>query len=478
MAYVILHPDDLIATADIDYVLKLRSDLAEYIFADKSNCDFSAALHKIQILDQRLSELSSPEAKSASLDDVHHKVNTVDHRLSELSSPEARPASLDFVHRMEILHCLEKEKTHKLITCDDVHLYATTVQLAFDYFVRWHPLDRHEEASKVLAVASKMCLARTSLDALCRLDVKTDTTAELLSAIRKYFLSPEPLVISPSTVQLGEPNLRNSTANSTSSVSADFQPLEHTRGAARLRMFPPEQESPFNSQVSRAADNSTFAAPEEPHFSYGKAPLAQRFFKSTIRRMSPKVLDPHSSKTSDTSSATTILSTFSVYAGDLWTSYAHWKKNFYLGMLVWTRCKIARLHLVDPIFTPAHCREFGGAGSYYKTSVNVRDFDGNRLSTNRWISLLEAQAAFARHSRFPKLECTRKVLFIFMNSLLLISALLGSIFSRADPADDMSLHVQFRHADVSPGSTPTVFTTSSLTPTWRIPVLQQESGEL
>ena len=44
--------------------------------------------------------------------------------------------------------------------------------------------------------------------------------------------------------------------------------------------------------------------------------------------------------------------------------------------------------------------------------------------------------------------------------------------------DDMSLHVQFRHADVSPGSTPTVFTTSSLTPTWRIPVLQQESGEL
>ena len=126
MAYVILHPDDLIATADIDYVLKLRSDLAEYIYAYKSNCDFSAALHKIQILDQRLSELSSPEAKSASLDDVHHKVNTVDHRLSELSSPEARPASLDFVHRMEILHCLEKEKTHKLITCDDVHLYATT----------------------------------------------------------------------------------------------------------------------------------------------------------------------------------------------------------------------------------------------------------------------------------------------------------------------------------------------------------------
>lgn len=478
MAYVILHPDDLIATADIDYVFKLRSDLAEHILTDKSNCDFSAALHKIRILDQRLSELSSTEARPASLDFVHHKERILDHRLSELSSPEARPASLDYVHRMEILRCLEKEKTHKLITYDDVHLFITTVQIAFDDFVRWHPLDRHEEADKILAVAAKMSLARTSLDALCRLDVKTDTTAELLSTIRKYFLSPVTPVKSPSTVLLGGPNLRKAAANPSSFVDADFKPLEHTRGAARLRMFPLEQESQLYSQVSGVADNSTFAAPEEPHFSYAKAPLAQRFFKSTIRRMSPKVLDPHSSKTSDTSSATTILSTFSVYAGDLWTSYAHWKKNFYLGMLVWTRCKIARLHLVDPIFTPAYCRKFGGAGSYYKTSVNARDIDGNRLSTNRWISLLEAKAAYARHSRFPKLECTRKVFFIFMSSLLLISALLGSIFSRADLADDMSLHMQFRHADVSPGSLPTVYTTSSLTPTWRIPVLQQESGEL
>jgi hypothetical protein len=78
-------------------------------------------------------------------------------------------------------------------------------------------------------------------------------------------------------------------------------------------------------------------------------------------------------------------------------------------MLVWTRCDTACLHLVDPIFTPAHCRKFGGAGSYYKTSVNGRDIDVIRLSTNRWISLLEAKAAFARHSPFPKLECTRKV---------------------------------------------------------------------
>jgi hypothetical protein len=383
MAYVTLHPDDLIASADIDYVFKLRLDLAEYILlADESKFDSCAALHKLRRLDQRL---------------------------SELSSPEARPVSLDYVHRLEILHCLESEKIHKLITYEDVHLFITTVQIAFDIFVRWHPLDRHEEADKILAVAAKMCLARTSLDALCRLDVKTDTTAELLSTIRKYFPSPEPPVKSPSTVQLGEPNLRKSAANYTSPVNADFQPLEHTRGAARLRMFPPEQESPLYSQVSGVAVKSTFAAPEEPHFSYGKAPLAQRFFKSTIRRMSPKVLDPHSSKTSDASSATTILSTFSVYAGDLWTSNAHWKKNFYLGMLVWTRCDAARLLLVDPIFTPAHCRKFGGAGSYYKTSVNGRDIDGIRLSTNRWISLLEAKAAFARHSRFTKLECTRKV---------------------------------------------------------------------
>jgi len=49
MAYVILHPDDLVATADIDYVFKLRSDLAEHILTDKSNCDFSAALHKINL---------------------------------------------------------------------------------------------------------------------------------------------------------------------------------------------------------------------------------------------------------------------------------------------------------------------------------------------------------------------------------------------------------------------------------------------
>jgi hypothetical protein len=99
-------------------------------------------------------------------------------------------------------------------------------------------------------------------------------------------------------------------------VNADFQPLEHNRGAARLRMFPPQQEPPLSSQVSGVAVKSTFAAPEEPHFSYGKAPLAQRFFKSTICRMSPKVLDPHSSKTSVTSCATAILSTFSIYAGD------------------------------------------------------------------------------------------------------------------------------------------------------------------
>jgi hypothetical protein len=96
--------------------------------------------------------------------------------------------------------------------------------------------------------------------------------------------------------------------------------------------------------------------------------------------MSLKVLDPHSSKTSNASSE------------DLWTSNSHWKKNFYLGMLVWTRCDTARLHLVDPICTPAHCRKFGGAGCYYKTSVNGRDIDGIRLSTNRWISLLEAKA--------------------------------------------------------------------------------------
>ena len=63
-------------------------------------------------------------------------------------------------------------------------------------------------------------------------------------------------------------------------------------------------------------------------------------------------------------------------------------------MLVWTRCDTAHLHLVDPICTPAHCRKFGGAGSYYKTSVNGRDIDGIRLLTNRWISLLEAKAAF------------------------------------------------------------------------------------
>jgi hypothetical protein len=130
-----------------------------------------------------------------------------------------------------------EEKIHKLITCEDVHLFIKTVQIAFDDFVRWHPLDGHEKADKILAVAAKMCLARTSRDALCRLDVKTDTTAELLSTIRKYFPSPEPPVKSPSTVQ-GGPNLRKSAANYTSPMNADYQPLEHTRGAARLRMFP------------------------------------------------------------------------------------------------------------------------------------------------------------------------------------------------------------------------------------------------
>ena len=255
MAYVILHTDDIIATADIDYIFKLRFDLAEYILADESTFDSCAALHKLRRLDQRL---------------------------SELSSPEARPVSLDYVHRLEIVHCLEKKKIHKLITYENVHLFITTVQIAFDDFVRWHPLDRHEEADKILAVAAKMCLARTSLDALCRLDVQTDTTAELLSTIRKYFPSPEPPVKSPSTVQLGGPNLRKPAANYTSPVNADLQPPEHTRGAARLRMFPPEHESPFYSQVSGVAVKSTFAAPEEPHFSYGKAQLAQRFFKQFV----------------------------------------------------------------------------------------------------------------------------------------------------------------------------------------------------
>ena len=89
MAYVTLHHDDLIATADIDYVFKLRLDLAEYILADESTFDSGAA---------------------------HHKLRRLEQRLTELSSPEARPASLDYVHRLEILHCLEKEKAHKLIT--------------------------------------------------------------------------------------------------------------------------------------------------------------------------------------------------------------------------------------------------------------------------------------------------------------------------------------------------------------------------
>jgi hypothetical protein len=164
MAYVILHPDDIIATADIDYIFKLRLDLAENILADESTFDSCAALNKLRRLDQRL---------------------------SELSSPETRPSSLDYVHRLEILHCLEKKKAHKLITYEDVRLNITTVQIAFDDFVRWHPLDRHEEADKILAVAAKICLARTSRDALCRLDIKADTTDELLSTIRKYFPSPK-----------------------------------------------------------------------------------------------------------------------------------------------------------------------------------------------------------------------------------------------------------------------------------------------
>jgi hypothetical protein len=118
MACVILHPDDIIATADIDYVYNFRLDLAEYILADESKFDSRAA---------------------------HHKLRRLEQRLLELSSPESRPASLDYVHRLEILHCLDKKKAHKLITYEDVHLFITTVQIAFDDFVRWHPLDRHEE---------------------------------------------------------------------------------------------------------------------------------------------------------------------------------------------------------------------------------------------------------------------------------------------------------------------------------------------
>jgi hypothetical protein len=110
MACVILHPDDIIATADIDYIFKL------------------------------------------------YKLRRLDQRLSELSNPQARLASLDYVHRLEILHCLEKKKINKLITYEDVHLFIKTVQIAFDDFVHWHPLDRHEEADKILAVAVKMCL--------------------------------------------------------------------------------------------------------------------------------------------------------------------------------------------------------------------------------------------------------------------------------------------------------------------------------
>jgi hypothetical protein len=84
MACVILHPDDIIATADIDYVFKLRLDLAEYILADESTFDSRVA---------------------------HQKLRRLEQRLSELSSPETRPASLDYVHRLEILHCLEKRRS-------------------------------------------------------------------------------------------------------------------------------------------------------------------------------------------------------------------------------------------------------------------------------------------------------------------------------------------------------------------------------
>ena len=92
---------------------------------------------------------------------------------------------------MEILHCLEKEKPHELATRDDVDLFTTTVLLARDDFVSWHPSDRHEEADKILAVAAKMCLASNTRQKLCRLSVQSDTTTQLLDTIQKYFPSPE-----------------------------------------------------------------------------------------------------------------------------------------------------------------------------------------------------------------------------------------------------------------------------------------------
>jgi len=155
-------------------------------------------------------------------------------------------------------------------------------------------------------------------------------------------------------------------------------------------MFPLEHDSRFSPLESGAAEKLVFVAPEEPTFCYSLAPLAQRFFNSPkvhkTRRKSPKVLDLHSSKTSETSSAPFIPSTFLVYAGDMGTSNAHWKRNFYLGMLTWTRCEIARLLLLEPIFTSAHLPKVWGSCRILETSVKIRDFDGYRFCSTNLIS--------------------------------------------------------------------------------------------
>ena len=307
MTHVLLHPDELIDTADFEYACRLQSDLLD------------------SIVSRELSFFSPAE--------IGARLKRLTRRTTDASAHESvSEACLNHDERLEIYNCLDSSSKYDLISRKSVEDFTSMVKWAYDVFVLWHPSTRQHEADLILAVAAKMSLATSILEKLLLLDAQTDTTLQLLVAIHTHFPlnSPDP--------ESSQKSHKRHTADPTSTQESEQKPADVSADSSI------SSEDSYSELLDHAASDA--------FCSYASAPLAQRSFSS------PKFLDAHWSKTSENSSATIIRSTLLVNV-DISTSNAHWRRNMYLGMLTWTRCETSRLLHLEPSSNFMPCRKFG-----------------------------------------------------------------------------------------------------------------------
>ena len=101
-------------------------------------------------------------------------------------------------------------------------------------------------------------------------------------------------------------------------------------------------------------------------------------------------------------------------------SNTHWKFNFYLGMLDWTRRVMALLLHLEPAFNSAHSTKVWGAGCNLETSVKICAFDWQQVPSTNWTS--RESSRVRAPLIVPKHECLHKVNLPNVISLLLFLA--------------------------------------------------------